>query len=137
MKQKIAVLTKEFQGKESALVLARNSVLVSVHLSIFLSMLIVLQKENQELKKRLAEAESVPNSLATSRNGDCSFHVAELEQKLRKEMSLTRKYEQRLQQLESQLKNNSASDSKMEVSTFFFFRKKFRNFSLFSLPTSN
>ncbi|CCD64587.1 GRIP domain-containing protein [Caenorhabditis elegans] len=99
LKQKIAVLTKEFQGKESALVLARNSVL----------------KENQELKKRLAEAESVPNSLATSRNGDCSFHVAELEQKLRKEMSLTRKYEQRLQQLESQLKNNSASDSKMEL----------------------
>uniref|UniRef100_A0A1I7UAI7 GRIP domain-containing protein n=1 Tax=Caenorhabditis tropicalis TaxID=1561998 RepID=A0A1I7UAI7_9PELO len=98
LKQKIAVLTKEFQSKENALVLARNSVL----------------KENQELKKRLAEAESIPNSLST-KNGDSSFHVAELEQKLRKEMSMTRKYEQRLQQLENQMKNNSASDNKMEL----------------------
>lgn len=98
LKQKIALLTKEFQSKESALVLARNSVL----------------KENQELKKRLAEAESIPNSLST-KNGDSSFHVAELEQKLRKEMSMTRKYEQRLQQLENQVKNNTASDNKAEL----------------------
>ncbi|CAO4385014.1 unnamed protein product [Caenorhabditis nigoni] len=98
LKQKIALLTKEFQSKESALVLARNSVL----------------KENQELKKRVAEAESIPNSMST-KTGDSSFHVAELEQKLRKEMSMTRKYEQRLQQMENHMKNNSASDNKMEL----------------------
>ncbi|CAL2049706.1 unnamed protein product [Caenorhabditis brenneri] len=98
LKQKIALLTKEFQSKENALVLARNAVL----------------KENQELKKRLAEAESIPNSLQ-AKNGDSSFHVAELEQKLRKEMSMTRKYEQRLQQLENQLKSSSASDNKVEL----------------------
>ncbi|EGT30197.1 CBN-KLP-8 protein [Caenorhabditis brenneri] len=98
LKQKIALLTKEFQSKENALVLARNAVL----------------KENQELKKRLAEAESIPNSLQ-AKNVDSSFHVAELEQKLRKEMSMTRKYEQRLQQLENQLKSSTASDNKVEL----------------------
>ncbi|CAI2356791.1 unnamed protein product [Caenorhabditis sp. 36 PRJEB53466] len=96
LKQKIGAATKEFQSKENALVLARNSVL----------------KENQELKKRLAEAESIPNSLA-SRNSDSSFHVAELEQKLRKETAMNKKYEQRLTQLENQLKHNN--DNKLEA----------------------
>uniref|UniRef100_A0A8R1E0U3 GRIP domain-containing protein n=1 Tax=Caenorhabditis japonica TaxID=281687 RepID=A0A8R1E0U3_CAEJA len=96
LKQKIAVLTKEFQTKETAFVSARTTVM----------------KENQELKRRLAEAEKP----AMSKNGsDSNFHVAEIEDKLRKEMAMTRKYEQRLQQLEKQIKNNANMDSKLEA----------------------
>ncbi|CAB3400060.1 unnamed protein product [Caenorhabditis bovis] len=97
LRQQVAELTKEFQSKENALILARTTVL----------------KENTDLKQKLKQLQSSNSSSANNENGG-QFMVAELEQKLRKEISINRKYEKRLQQLEEQIKQNGSMDLKIE-----------------------
>ncbi|CAI5454127.1 unnamed protein product [Caenorhabditis angaria] len=91
LKQKVGLLTKEFQSKESALVLARTTVI----------------KENTELKKRLAEAQNVTQQTPTHKSeGSENVQIAELELRLKKEIGLNKKYEKKLQQLEEITKEN-------------------------------